>query len=353
MPLVAHTTLPAFSQLRENGQDILSLENALRQDIRELHIGFLNMMPDAAFEVTEQQFMRLVGSSNQIAQFFVYPFSIPGLLRSPERQQYIDEYYFSFEQLKKEGLDALIITGANVANPTLEMEPFWEPLHEVIDWAAENVTSVLCSCLATHAIVKALHQIERRPLPSKRWGVYSHRVARAEHPLLMDINTRFDVPHSRHNDVSCAQFEASGFNILVYSEAAGVHMAVSADQFRIVYLQGHPEYDRNSLLKEYKREVLRFIAGEREDYPPHPENYFYGEAAAIADRHKEAVLAALQQGQAAPPSRKKRSSHISTTPGATQPRAFSTTGWAWSTSSPTSTARFPLCRAWTQMTRWA
>ena len=289
MPLVAHMQLPTFDRLAEGGQDILSLGQALHQDIRELHIGFLNMMPDAALEATERQFLRLVGSSNQIAQFFVYLFTIPGLERSAETQAYIDKYYRSFEDLKKEGLDALIITGANVANPTLEQEPFWSPLQEVIDWATENVTSVLCSCLATHAIVKALHRIDRKPLSNKRWGVYTHRIE-SNHPLLRDINTRFDVPHSRNNDVSRAQLEEAGFTILVDSPDGGVHMAVSPDQFRIVYLQGHPEYDVNSLLKEYKREVLRYINGDRKDYPPHPDNYFNEAAGKIADNYQKKIL---------------------------------------------------------------
>ena len=83
MPLVAHSPLPTFEKLTQHGQEVLSLGHALHQDIRELHIGFLNMMPDAAFEITELQFMRMVGSCNQIAQFFVYPFTIPGLPRSP------------------------------------------------------------------------------------------------------------------------------------------------------------------------------------------------------------------------------------------------------------------------------
>ena len=82
MPLVAHTPLPTFDHLRQQGQEILTLEHAIHQDIRELHIGLLNMMPDAALTVTEQQFMRLLGSCNQIAQFYVYPFSVPGLPRS-------------------------------------------------------------------------------------------------------------------------------------------------------------------------------------------------------------------------------------------------------------------------------
>ena len=93
MPLVSHTPLPTFDRLRQRGEKVLTLERALQQDIRELHIGLLNMMPDAALSITEEQFIRLVGSSNQIAQLFVHPFTIPGLSRSHETQQYIDKYY--------------------------------------------------------------------------------------------------------------------------------------------------------------------------------------------------------------------------------------------------------------------
>lgn len=301
MPLVAHIPLPTFDYLNQRGENILQLGDALHQDIRELHIGFLNMMPDAALEVTERQFLRLLGSSNQIAQFFVYPFTIPGLPRSAEAQAYIDRYYVPFEQLKQDGLDALIITGANVVNPTLDQEPFWQPLQEIIHWASEHVTSVLCSCLATHALVKALHGVERRRLTRKLWGVYPHRVKSAEHPLLRDINTRFDVPHSRYNDVSRAQFEAAGLTILVEGEEGGVHTAVSCDQFRIVFFQGHPEYDFNSLLKEYRREVIRFACGERDDYPPHVDNYFPPYARAIVDEYEQIVRACLRRGTAVPP----------------------------------------------------
>lgn len=301
MPLVTHMPLPTFDRLQQRGQEILTLEEALQQDIRELHIGFLNMMPDGALESTERQFMRLVGSCNQIAQFYVHPFSISGLLRSTETQAYIDRYYTTFEQLQQDGLDALIITGANVANPTLEEEPFWEPLQDVINWAKENVTSVLCSCLATHALVKYFYGIDRHRLPRKRWGVYSHRVTQFKHPLLRDINTRFDVPHSRYNAVTRDQLEAADLTILIESPEGDVHMAVSPDQFRIVYFQGHPEYDYHSLLKEYKREVLRFLKGEREDYPAHPDHYFSPEAVALVEQYQETALTAMNQRLDNPP----------------------------------------------------
>jgi len=293
--------LPAFEKLRQRGEKVLSLKDALRQDIRELHIGLLNMMPDSALTPTEMQFMRLVGSCNQIAQFFVHPFTIPGLLRGAESQAYIDRYYKSFDEIRDMGLDALIITGANVSNPSLDQEPFWEPLKEVIHWADTHVTSVLCSCLATHALVKMLYNIERQPMPEKLWGVYSHHVVHKEHPLLRDINTRFDVPHSRYNAINREALEQAGLTILIEGEYAGVHMAVSPDQYRMVYFQGHSEYDTNSLLKEYKREVKRFFSGERSDYPPDPEHYFNDDAKELARSYQRKVLAARQQNDEMPP----------------------------------------------------
>ena len=300
MPLVAHNDLPTFKRLKDRGQEVLSLERATKQDIRELHIGFLNMMPDAALSATEQQFIRLVGSANQIAQFFVYPFSLPELNRGKRAEAHIAEHYFSFEELAGNGLDALIITGANVANPSLEQEDFWNPLIGIVEWANDNVASILCSCLATHALVMHHHGIRRIRLPRKQWGVYSHRIHRKDHPLMRDVNTRFDAPHSRYNEITREQLEAAGLSVLVESDEAGVHLAVSPDQFRTVYFQGHPEYDAISLLKEYKREVVRYFNGEREHGPRYPEHYFDAPAQEIARDYFHKAERAAERGESLP-----------------------------------------------------
>ncbi|HKK16928.1 MAG TPA: homoserine O-succinyltransferase, partial [Gammaproteobacteria bacterium] len=218
MPLVANTKLPSFARLQEEGETVIGRDHALHQDIRELHIGLLNMMPDAALEATERQFFRLVGESNQIAQFYVHPFSLKALKRGSEGQAHVDRYYKTFDQIQQEGLDALIITGANVSGTELADQPFWDPLIEIIDWAYENVTSTLCSCLATHAVLQFRYRQKRTPLPAKRWGVYSHKVLDNFHPLTAGVNTRFNVPHSRFNEVSRDQFEKAGLHILVESE---------------------------------------------------------------------------------------------------------------------------------------
>lgn len=299
MPLVAHNDLPTFERLEAEGQTILSSDRARNQDIRELHVGLLNMMPDAALTATERQFLRLVGQSNPIAQFYVHPFSLEGLPRDRSALDHIARYYERFEDIRRHGLDALIITGANVTEPNLSDEPFWEPLIEVVDWAHENVTSILCSCLATHAVMEFRYGQKRRRMERKRWGVYPHNVIERSHPLVKDVNTRFDVPHSRFNDVSPGQFEEAGVHVLARSEAAGVHLAVSEDGFRFVLFQGHPEYDMVSLLKEYKREVGRFAAGETE-YPPYPENYFSSQATAVLEEYRDRVLKALNEGDALP-----------------------------------------------------
>ncbi len=290
MPLVANTDLPSFVRLRSEGETILLREDAVRQDIRELHIGLLNMMPDRALEATERQFFRLVGESNQIAQFYVHPFTLDEMERDAKAQAHIDKFYKKFEQIKEEGLDALIITGANVIGSELSEQAFWQPLIEVFDWAYENVTSILCSCLATHAVLQFRYGQHRRPLNRKRWGVYSHRVTDRTHPLVTGVNTRFDVPHSRFNQVDKSQFESAALKILVETEREDVHLAVSEDGFRIVFFQGHPEYDTVSLLKEYKRELGRFIFKETEIYPPVPENYYSLRSKAILDEYQDRVL---------------------------------------------------------------
>lgn len=291
MPLIAHSDLPTFARLRREGQEVLEPHRAHTQDIRELHIGFLNMMPDAALQATERQFLRLVGSCNRIAQFYVYPFTFAQIPRDAKARTHIQKYYRDFNELKEEGLDALIISGANPAQSDITAEPFWQPLEKVVEWAAGNVCSVMCSCLATHAIVKMKWDFERYALPQKRWGVYSNRIT-STHPLVANINTRFDAPHSHIYEVNTEQFQKAGLPVLAASEQADLHLGVSPDGLRFVFFQGHPEYDSVSLLKEYRREVDRFIAGVRNNYPPFPENYFSSEASKLLNEYKQQALTA-------------------------------------------------------------
>ena len=300
MPLVAYSPLPTFERLRTEGELILDPEVFRADPIDELHIGLLNMMPDGALAATERQFFRLIGESNQIIRLYVHPFTLPQISRSTEASAYVSQYYESFSDIQRNGLDALIVTGANPLQSDLSRESFWQPLIEVVGWALDNVNSILCSCLATHAVMQFRYGQKRRRMPSKKWGVYHHRVVNRYHPLVAGVNTSFDVPHSRFNLLDRTQFEAAGMDIIAESDTAGVHLAASHDDMRVVMFQGHPEYDTISLLKEYKREVARFAAGDRDIYPPYPENYLGERARALFDEYRVRVIDACEENRPIP-----------------------------------------------------
>ena len=269
---------------------------ASRDNLPSLRVGLLNLMPDAALRATDRQFIRLVAAHGERANLFVYPFSLATERRSAEAQAHIGLHYSTFSELRDSQLDALIITGANPFHVDLANEEFWPGLVGVIDWAIEGVQSTLCSCLATHAVIRHLKGIDRTLLPQKRWGVYSHEHV-SDHYLLDGLETPVEAPHSHHFNLTPEEFEAAGSRVLVSGNEAGVHMAVSDDETRFVFFQGHPEYDPISLLKEYKREIGRFVEGGRTDYPPFPEHYFNKSEQVSLDGYREDVVVAMSKGQ--------------------------------------------------------
>jgi len=271
--LVAHSALPAFEVLRGEGLAIVAERDADGSSLPALRIGLLNLMPDTALQATERQFLRLIDAYGTDADLYVYPFALEAEYRGDIARAHIEAHYSSFQSLRAQGLDALIITGANPVTDNITGEFFWQPLIGVIEWARTNVQSILCSCLATHAVLHHYHQAERVELLRRRWGVYAHQVLADRHPLLAGIRSPVYAPHSHRYDISRAAMEAAGLTVLIDSQEAGVHMAVSPDQLKFVFFQGHPEYDAVSLLKEFKREVQRFLAGKRSVYPPYPEHY--------------------------------------------------------------------------------
>ncbi len=298
MPLVEHSGLPTFERLRQEGRYVLPTARAIHQDIRELHIGFLNIMPDAVLEATERQFFRLIGESNRVAQIYIHPFTLPVVERGEKATAYFKQYYEPFEKLQEEGLDALIITGASEEqNPHVREETYWKPLVEAIEWARENVTSTLCSCLSGHAAMTYGYGQEPGWSEEKHFGIFSHRVTDREHPLVQGMNTVFNAPHARHSEVRREQFVKAGMRILAESDKAGVHAATSEDGIRLLCFQGHPEYDTFSLLKEYRREVNVFREGGRPTYPDFPVNYFNEETAARVHRFQADIEAGKDPGE--------------------------------------------------------
>lgn len=274
MALRAVTDLPAFDAMASEGVEVVAADAAPTG--QQLAVGLLNLMPDAALRATDRQFLRLVSAGANELDVAVHPFTVGEEARGPEAREHIRRFYQDFEDLKATGLDALIVTGANPAQHLLEEEPFWEGLGDVLDWAVEETGGILCSCLATHAVVQKYRGLRRTRLPQKRWGVYSHKRI-DDHPLLDGLSEEVEAPHSHWFDMTREEMESVGLVVLLESEEAGVHMAVDEDDF-YVFFQGHPEYDTVSLLKEYRRELARFWRGEIDEYPPVPEHYFTPEA---------------------------------------------------------------------------
>ena len=275
MPVVAHPKLPSLDRLIDEGL-VLSIENSKDGVFEhELSIGLLNLMPDAALEATERQFIRLL-AAREDTLIHVYPTTVDAASRGEESQNYISQHYNSMEDFMTRSYDGLIISGANPSQADMTQESFWNPLIDVIDWGEQNTNSILCSCLATHALMKAKYDINRQLKDQKSWGVFNHELVNPNHPLVKEIKDGFQGPHSHYYDLSINEIEQTNLQILALNQNAGFFLA-STPESELVLFQGHPEYDDKSLMKEYEREIRNFLSGSRSDYPDPPKNYFSAE----------------------------------------------------------------------------
>jgi homoserine O-succinyltransferase len=239
-------------------------------------IGLVNNMPDAALAATEGQFRRLIESAAGGRDVRLKLFSIPEIVRSDAAREAVRARYASTENLPTSGVDALIVTGAEPLAADLRKEPYWESLAALVDWAEVNTVSTLWSCLAAHAAVLHLDGIVRQPLPGKFSGVFPVKKA-ARHALLTRLAETLLVPHSRLNGLDEAELTAKGYAILTRSDKIGVDAFVRDRGSLFLFLQGHPEYDADSIALEYRRDVRRFLRGERAAHPAVPTGYFDAE----------------------------------------------------------------------------
>lgn len=298
MGLVAHSDHPAFRTMREEGVTLARRGDVSAPGPNHLSVGLLNLMPDAAIRATDRQFIRLVAAAADELELWVYPFTVAAFSRGESARRHVSAFYSRFDDIQETGLDALIVTGANPAQHELEREAFWAELGEVLDWAQKETKSILCSCLATHAVLQKYRDTVRTRLPEKMWGVYQHEIVEG-HPLLEGLSEPVEAPHSHWYDVTRKEMEAVGLRVLIESDEAGVHMAVDEEDF-YVFFQGHNEYDLVSLLKEYRRELGRFWRGERDDYPPMPAHYFDADAIARLEEYRP-VLENAKADRTQPP----------------------------------------------------
>jgi homoserine O-succinyltransferase/O-acetyltransferase len=250
-------------------------------------IGLINSMPDAAVEATEQQFTELLRAAAPKTVVLLKLFAIAEV---PRGVGTLAEKYRDISELWDTPLDGLIVTGTEPRAKDLRDEPYWAALSGIVDWARDHTASTIWSCLAAHAAVLHADGIERRALREKQFGVFDCRLA-AGHPMTEHFPEPLWVPHSRYNDLPERALASCGYKILTRSKTAGVDAFAKQDGSFFLFFQGHPEYDADTLFREYRRDVVRYLGGERERYPAMPQGYFTDEAAAAADAFRTRALA--------------------------------------------------------------
>ena len=240
-------------------------------------IGLLNNMPDPALEATELQFSALLTAAAGSRPVRLRFSSLPELPRGPAAQARIDADYWPLDELLAQRPAALIVTGTEPRTPTLEEEPYWQRLVRLMEWAEAHTATTIWSCLAAHAVAQALHGVRRQRLAEKRFGVFEHQM-QGGHPLLEGLRSPLLTPHSRWNELPVETLAAAGFSVLSSSAATGADLFVYPRRSLFVCFQGHPEYEPATLLKEYRRDVGRYLRGEHQAWPALPHGYFSPEA---------------------------------------------------------------------------
>jgi len=244
-----------------------------------LVVGLVNNMPDPALGTTEWQVRELLSRAAGGRAVSLRIFSLPEVPRSAAGRDHVGRHHEDIAALWRDGVDGLIVTGTEPKAACFEDEPYWPALTRLIDWAGDCTVSTIWSCLASHAAAYWLDGIERQPLGRKMFGVFDCERA-CDTPLLAGL-ARWQTPCSRLNTVCEPALSAAGYQVLSRSAAAGVDMFVKERGSLFVFLQGHPEYDAMALFGEYRRDVRRFLAGERDDYPELPHGYFDADAEAM------------------------------------------------------------------------
>ena len=268
-----------------------------------LDIGLVNNMPDAALEQTERQFIGLLKAAAGERRIRVKLFYVPDIARAGAARERVQLQYAPIEELWESRLDGLIVTGNEPRTPDLRAEPYWRTLAKIVDWAEAKTRSTIWSCLAAHAAVLHMDGVTRHALADKCFGVFDC-IRSADEPVMKGLPARLAFPHSRWNELREAELAVAGYSILTRSNAAGVDMFARQGNSLFVFFQGHPEYEARTLMGEYRRDVRRFLRGERETYPPMPHDYFDERTArrlaefhlrALSDR-REALIEAFPNG---------------------------------------------------------
>jgi len=265
--------VPARWAEREKSRAAVPIDNK-RGPLQGVSLAFINNMPDAALEDTELQFFELLDLASGEMPVYVRLYSLRGISRTERGLNHLGRFYSDFDELWLRRVDGAIITGTEPHQPNLQDEPYWKLLAEVFDWAGRNTKSTILSCLAAHASVLQNDGIRRHRLPDKQFGVFQSKKTNSHH-LTEHVSDVVCFPHSRWNEVRESDLTSAGYMVITKSRDAGADLFVKKQkQSLFVHFQGHPEYNEDTLLKEYRRDIKRYLRGERETYPSMPKGYF-------------------------------------------------------------------------------
>lgn len=236
----------------------------MRQDIRPLRLLILNLMPTKI--ITETQLLRRL--SNTPLQIEVEFLQTVSRVSKNVSAEHLESFYTTFDKIKEQNYDGMIITGAPVENMEFEQVDYWDELCQIMEWTSSNVFSTLHICWGAQAALYYHYKIPKYPLESKLSGVFWHRVLKPQSPLFRGFDDEFLIPHSRYTMTSESDvMNAPQLELMAVSDVAGVCAVKSTDNRR-VFITGHPEYDVDTLANEYNRDVKKGIN------PQIPVNYF-------------------------------------------------------------------------------
>lgn len=264
MPIKIQNELPVKSILEQENIFVIDEKKAMKQDIRPIRIGILNLMP--LKEDTELHLLRSL--ANTPLQVDVIFLAVNSHESKNTAKSHLNKFYQSFYDIQADNLDGLIITGAPVEHMDFEEVDYWDEFCRILDWADTHVTSTMFLCWGAQAALYHHYGIKKHMLPQKVFGVYLHRVWHRKVPLVRGFDDVFYAPHSRHTNIDIeALRKVEDITILAESEEVGLLLCMSNDGRRI-YNMGHFEYDRVTLEKEFMRDA------DREDVKM-PEHYFW------------------------------------------------------------------------------
>ncbi len=251
MPIKVHSNLPAKKILEDENIFMMDDHRAIEQDIRSLQIAILNLMP--LKEETEVQLLRSL--SNTPLQIDVTFVTTASYIGKNTATSHLDKFYLTYKDIKDKKFDGMIITGAPVELLEYEEIDYWKELQCIMEWSKTNVTSTLHICWGAQAGLYYHYGISKHREKEKIFGIYEHRVKHRKVPLVRGFDDVFYAPHSRHTNILLEDIvKQKELTILAESEEAGAFLII-AEEGKQIFVMGHPEYDRLTLDKEYKRDL--------------------------------------------------------------------------------------------------